>query len=75
MLLSDLKQKQSAIITKINSDEETEDRLYSLGLVEGIQILIDKYSMAKQTIIISLQSQTLAIGLGEAKQIEVEITK
>ena len=72
MLLSDLSKDDSAIITKLNCNDELKRRLYSFGIIEGTDIKIGEISIAKKTMEIISENTLIAIRIEEAKQIEVK---
>ena len=70
--LSDLQLNQKAIVLKVNCKDELKQRFYSFGLIKGASVLVEKISLAKNTIALLVDDTNIALRLEEAKQIEVE---
>jgi len=70
--LSDLQLNQKAIVLKVNCKDELKQRFYSFGLIKGASVLVEKISLAKNTIALLVDDTSIALRLEEAKQIEVE---
>ena len=73
--LSQLKVKQTAVITKIICNDELKQRFYSLGIIKGANIIIEEVSLAKNTIALVVDGTSVALRLEEAKNIEVELVE
>lgn len=71
MLVNQLKKGESATIVKINAEKALTDRLNSFGIVPGEEIILMHYSLAKQTIEVSVGSTHIVLRTNEAEQIEV----
>ncbi|MEA1915836.1 MAG: FeoA family protein [Campylobacterota bacterium] len=71
MTLDQLSQHQTALITKLNCNDELKQRFYSFGLIEGANIQIAHYAIAKKTIEVLVDDTAIAIRNIEAQQIEV----
>ena len=72
MNLSQLRLNTNAIITRIDLDKKTEQRLLSMGVREGITVKIIRKSLFGDPIEIKLRTFCLAIRLETAKGITVE---
>ncbi len=71
MLANQLKKGENATIIKINAEKTLRDRFSSFGIVLGEEITIIEYSLAKQTIKISIDSTLVVLRTSEAEKIEV----
>ena len=72
MELVELKKGNKAKIVKINADSALRDRLNSMGVMKGEQLIVRGCSLAKQTMEIEIEGTLIALRSDEAKKIEVE---
>jgi Fe2+ transport system protein FeoA len=72
MKLSELQKGDSAIIMKIETDEELKGRLFSFGLARGSEFTIEACSLGKQTIEIMVDDTLIGLRAEEASKIKVE---
>jgi ferrous iron transport protein A len=72
MQLVELKKENKAKIIKINADNALRDRLNSMGVMKGEQLIVRGCSLAKQTMEIEIEGTLIALRSDEAKKIEVE---
>ena len=72
MQLSNLKEKEKAIITSINCSDELKQRFYSFGIIQGEAVAMNKVSLRDNTLVIDIDNTEIAIRVEEAKQIEIE---
>lgn len=72
MTLVDLKKGNSATITAVNAGKELKNRFYSFGLMKGETVSVEKLSLAKNTLEISINRTHIAIRSSEAEKIEVD---
>jgi len=68
--LSNLQINQKAIILRINCNDELRQRFYSFGIIKGAMIVVEKVSLAKNTIALLVDDTSIAIRLDEAKQLK-----
>ena len=73
MLLSDLNIKQKATILQLNCSDELKQRFYSFGIIKGTTIVIEKISLAKNTIALIVDDTNIALRLEEAQNIKVKL--
>lgn len=71
MQLNQLKKEETGTIVKINANKELRDRFGSFGIVPGEEIIIKRYSLAKQTIEIIIGMSMVVLRTDEAEKIEV----
>ncbi len=71
MTLNNLNKGQSSIITGINANKELKNRFNSFGLIKGVTVFIEEYSLAKKTMGIRINKTRIALRTTEAEQIEV----
>ncbi|MEA1954077.1 MAG: FeoA family protein [Campylobacterota bacterium] len=72
MKLSELTKGDQAEIVKVNADKVLRDRLTSLGVMRGEELMVRGCSLAKQTMEIEVGSTLIAVRADEADKIEVE---
>ena len=72
MKLSDLHKGDSALIKKIETNEDLKTRLASFGVVRGSELSIEACSVGKKTMEILVDGTLIGLRGDEAKQIEVE---
>jgi Fe2+ transport system protein FeoA len=72
MKLSDLKRGDRAIIKRIDADESLKQRFASFGMVKGVELRVETYSINKKTYEIIVDDTMIALRDEEAKKIEVE---
>lgn len=72
MTLDELKKGDSAVIKKINAENELRNRLVSFGVKRNSSINVKEYSIAKKTVKIEINRAMIALRLDEARKIEVE---
>lgn len=73
MKLSDLKEKESARIVRIDSSSDFKQRLGSFGVIRGSELIVQTYSLAHQTIEIMVDDTLIGMRSSEAALIEVEV--
>ncbi len=71
MTLDQLKKGQFAQVKAINAGKELKNRFISFGLVKGVKVYIESYSLAKKTMEIRINKTRLAIRATEAKKVEL----
>jgi len=72
MRLSDLEINTEATIVRLGGSEELVRRLNSFGVIPGADIMIEKVSLAKQTMSIVVETTQIGLRFSEADKIEVE---
>ena len=72
MKLSDLKDKEKAIIKSLKCNDDLKQRFYSFGIIQGGVVCMNKISLNNNTMVLDVDGTEVAIRIEEAKQIEVE---
>jgi len=72
MLLSQLQKGDSAEIISINAEPTLRNRLNSLGVMRGEQLVVRSCSLAKQTMEIDIEHTSIALRRSEAEKIEIK---
>lgn len=72
MLLVELKKGEQAEIIKINAETALKDRLNSMGVMRGEELIVRGCSLAKQTMEIEVNGTLVALRAEEARKIEIE---
>ena len=73
MKLSELDINQTAVVKKINCNNELKQRFYSFGITKGSNIKVEAISLAKNTMSVIVEDTIIALRVDEAKTIEVEL--
>lgn len=73
MHLSDLKIGEKAEIVKIETDSALKQRLYSFGIVKGAIVMIEAYSLIKDTLQILVSGTDIGLRKSEAEKITVKV--
>jgi len=71
MTLNQLKTGESGFITGIHADKQLKQRLQAFGLTKGLEITVDRFSMAKKTMEMTFKHNRLALRASEADCIEI----
>ena len=72
MRLSDLNIGDSAIIKKIDTDNELKSRLFSFGVGRESELFVEACSLGKQTIGVVVDDTLIGLRTEEAKKIIIE---
>lgn len=72
MKLSELKVKETALITSVDCDSVLKNRLYSFGVIKGALIKVEEITLTKSTIEIKINQSKIALRMNEASKIEVQ---
>jgi len=72
MLLSELKEGESAVIVRVSGNGALRRRILEMGLVKGAQIYIVKYAPLKDPLELIVKSYHISLRVEEAAQITVE---
>jgi ferrous iron transport protein A len=75
MTLNQLNINEKAVITAINCNEILKSRLYSFGIIKGVEVQIVELTLSKSTIEIKINQSKIALRLNEASKIEVSNAK
>jgi len=72
MLLSDLKEGQSARITRVGGDGAFRRRILEMGILRGTEIHVEKYAPLRDPIEIIVKGYHVSLRVVEAARIEVD---
>jgi len=72
MKLSDLDKNTTAVIRKIECNDELKKRFYSFGIIKGAEVFVENSSLTKNTIEINIENTSIALRFDEANTIEVQ---
>ncbi|MDO9110858.1 MAG: FeoA family protein [Desulfatirhabdiaceae bacterium] len=73
MLLSEIKEGQTARILRAGGSGALRRRIFEMGIVKGTVVYVDKYAPLKDPIEIIVMGYHLSLRVEEASQITVEI--
>lgn len=74
MTLADLKTGESGRIVKINVSGALRRRLMDMGVVANTDVSVEKVAPLGDPIEVRIKSYALSLRIGEARQIEVEVS-
>ena len=72
MQLSEIKEGQTARITKIGGDGALRRRILEMGLLKGTEVYIEKYAPLKDPLELIVKGYHVSLRVKEADKIEVE---
>ena len=75
MKLSDLKESQSAVISKVGGTGPLRMRLLEMGILKGTEIYVEKYAPLKDPLELIVKGYHVSLRVEEAEQITVENVK
>lgn len=75
MLLSELKEGQTAKVTHIGGDGALRRRILEMGILKGSNIYIEKYAPLKDPLELIIKGYHVSLRVKEAANIKVEIVK
>jgi Fe2+ transport system protein FeoA len=73
MLLSEIKEGQTARILRVGGSGALRRRIFEMGIVKGTQVFVDKYAPLKDPLEIIVMGYHLSLRVEEASQITVEL--
>ena len=73
MLLSELKEGQTAKVVRVGGDGALRRRILEMGIVKGSGIYIEKYAPLKDPIELIVKGYHISLRVKEAAQISVEM--
>lgn len=71
MILNRLSIGEFATVKSINADKELRHRFNSFGLVKGVTVQVERFSLAKKTMGIRVNRTCLVLRNTEAEKIEI----
>lgn len=73
MLLSEIKEGQTARILRVGGSGALRRRIFEMGIVKGTQVYVDKYAPLKDPLEIIVMGYHLSLRVEEASQVTVEL--
>ena len=73
MLLSEIKEGQTARILRVGGSGALRRRIFEMGIVKGTQVFVDKYAPLKDPLEIIVMGYHLSLRVEEASQVTVEL--
>jgi Fe2+ transport system protein FeoA len=72
MLLSEMKQGQSAKIVRVGGQGHIRRRILEMGLLKGTQVYVEKYAPLKDPVELIVKGYHISLRVEEAAQIVVD---
>ncbi len=73
MRLSELREKQRAVIRRVGGNGILRRRIQEMGIVRGTEIRVEKYAPLKDPLELVVKGYHVSLRVEEAAQIEVEM--
>ena len=75
MLLSEMKEKQTAIVVRVGGNGALRRRILEMGILKGTKIHVEKYAPLKDPVELIVKGYHVSLRVEEAAQITVENVK
>jgi Fe2+ transport system protein FeoA len=75
MLLSQLREGQSAVIDRVGGNGALRRRLHEMGILKGTQVHVEKYAPLKDPLEMIVKGYHVSLRVEEAAQITVSIVE
>jgi Fe2+ transport system protein FeoA len=75
MLLSEMKEGQTGIVTRVGGNGALRRRILEMGILKGSEIFIEKYAPLKDPLELIVKGYHLSLRVEEAAQITVDDVK
>jgi Fe2+ transport system protein FeoA len=75
MLLSEMKENQTAIIVRVGGNGALRKRILEMGITKGSEIYVEKYAPLKDPIELIVKGYHVSLRVEEAAQITVDNIK
>jgi len=72
MLLSELKEGQTATIVHVGSNSVLRRRIFEMGLLQGTELYVEKYAPLKDPLELIVKGYHVSLRVEEAAQIKVD---
>lgn len=72
MLLSELKEGQTATIVHVGSNSILRRRIFEMGLLQGTELYVEKYAPLKDPLELIVKGYHVSLRVEEAAQIKVD---
>jgi Fe2+ transport system protein FeoA len=73
MLLSEMKEKQTATVVRVGGKGALRRRILEMGILKGTKIYVEKYAPLKDPVELIVKGYHISLRVKEAAQIIVEI--
>lgn len=73
MRLSELRQGQSAVITRVGGAGLLRRRILEMGIVKGTEVYVEKYAPLKDPVELIVKGYHVSLRVEEAAQIDVDV--
>lgn len=73
MRLSELREKQRAVIRRVGGNGTLRRRIQEMGIVKGSEIRVEKYAPLKDPLELIVKGYHVSLRVEEAAQIDVEL--
>jgi Fe2+ transport system protein FeoA len=73
MLLSEMKEKQTATVVRVGGNGALRRRILEMGILKGTKIYVEKYAPLKDPVELIVKGYHVSLRVQEAAQITVEI--
>jgi Fe2+ transport system protein FeoA len=73
MRLSELREKQRAVIRRVGGNGMLRRRIQEMGIVRGSEIRVEKYAPLKDPLELIIKGYHVSLRVEEAAQIDVEL--
>lgn len=74
MLLSELKEGQSAIIERVGGNGALRRRILEMGMLKGVHVHVEKYAPLKDPLELVVKGMHISLRVHEASHIRVSLT-
>jgi Fe2+ transport system protein FeoA len=75
MLLSEMKEKQTATVVRVGGNGALRRRILEMGILKGTRIHVEKYAPLKDPVELIVKGYHISLRVEEAAQITVENVK
>jgi Fe2+ transport system protein FeoA len=75
MLLSDMKETQTATVVRVGGNGALRRRILEMGILKGTRIQVEKYAPLKDPVELIVKGYHISLRVEEAAQITVENVK
>jgi len=72
MLLSEMKEGEKGVVTRVAGNGALRRRILEMGIVKGTEVFVEKYAPLKDPIELILKGYHISLRVEEAAQITVE---
>jgi Fur family ferric uptake transcriptional regulator len=75
MLLSEMKEGQTGIITRVGGNNSVRRRILEMGMLKGSEVYVEKYAPLKDPLELIVKGYHVSLRVQEAAQITVDNVK